>query len=89
MDVATSAERSFPSLEDFNQPSERVAGGTITIPFRELPVNTVYEIKEIKTIHINQREAIILKLRDQEGDNTDVLATTVIRNNLKEKSSAR
>ena len=90
MDVGTSSERSFPSLVDFNnQPSERVAGESTAIPFRDLPLNTVYEIKEIKTIHINQREAVILKLQNQEGGNTDVWATTVIRSNLKEKSSER
>ena len=78
----------FPSLEEFklNTGEESTAGERVkAIPFRELPLNQVFAIADIKNFKFKTREAVILKLRDSQGCTLDVWGTSVIIKDISEK----
>lgn len=88
MDIDKNLEdERFPSLEEFKLNEESTAGEerVKAIPFRELPLNQVFAIADIKNFKIKTREAVILKLRDSQGNTRDVWGTSLIIKDISEK----
>ena len=75
-DDINQSKSEFPTVEDMKQDGgiEKDA-----IPFRDLPVNEVYQVKDIKSINTKNGIGMILHLADQKDRLVRVWATSLVR----------
>ena len=69
----------FPTLQDF----KNVAAEDKALPFKDLPLNTVYEIIKFKNLVVDGRDAIIITLLDSTREVVEVWATSVLMRRIK------
>ena len=69
----------FPTLQDF----KNVAVEDKALPFKDLPLNTVYEIIKFKNLVVDGRDAIIITLLDSTREVVEVWATSVLMRRIK------
>ena len=71
-------DNDFPALNEFEE-IHRDA-----IKFRDLPTQTVYQIKHIKKVNIKSRIGMILELVDDQNRPTSFWASSLIQKELKD-----
>ena len=82
MDDITTTSTEFPTLQDFK--NEVAEERLKAIPFKTLPLNSVYEISGFKNVVVDSRDAIIITLIDSSRQVTEVWATSLLIQTIKD-----
>ena len=81
-DEINQSDEEFPTVKEFKHDCEEEKAA---IPFRDLPLNEVFQIKEINTVNVNTKDGVgmILHLVNKKKEEINVWATSLVQKKVR------